>query len=359
VRPARGCHGAVDLGASSARLFAGRLDAGRLVVSGHRRVANTPVRLPDGLHWDLLGIYREMLGALAELSRQGGLASVGIDGWGVDYGLVDPEGRLLGPPYHYRDERTRGLGEKVSNILGPGALYRATGVQEMEINTVFQLLAEAGSAAYREARYLLMVPDLIGYFLTGEARFERTNASTTQLVDSRTGEVAEEVLARLGLRSDLPDVAARAGLDPGLAVVSVASHDTASAVLAVPAEVESFAYVASGTWSLVGLELEAPVISEESRRANFSNELGADGTVRFLRNTMGHWVLQECERAWAHAGQPSVHPLRRGCTRDGRGARPVRRGQHGPGRGHDPGGSAAPGRALGRGCARSRWWRGQ
>ncbi len=323
MRPAAGHHAAIDLGASSARLFAGRLDGERLVVSARHRVANTPVRLPDGLHWDLLGIYREMLGALAELSREGGLVSVGIDGWGVDYGLLDPEGRLLGPPYHYRDERTRGLGKKVSNILGPGELYRATGVQEMEINTVFQLLAEAGSVAYRKARYLLLVPDLLGYFLTGEARFERTNASTTQLVDSRTGKVAEEVLDRLGLRTDLfppparpgevlgpvlPDVAASAGLAPGLTVVSVASHDTASAVLAVPAEVEGFAYVASGTWSLVGLELEAPVIGDESRQANFSNELGADGTVRFLRNTMGHWVLQECERAWVHSGQPRDLP---------------------------------------------------
>ncbi len=323
MRLAAGPHAAIDLGASSARLFAGRLEDRRLVVFERRRVANIPVRLPDGLHWDLLGIYRDMLEALAEVSREGGLVSVGIDGWGVDYGLVDPSGRLLGPPYHYRDERTSRLGRHVSSVLGPGGLYQATGVQEMEINTVFQLLAEVHSVAYREARFLLMVPDLFGYFLTGEARFERTNASTTQLVDSRTGDVAGEVLRHLGLRTDifapaaspgdvlgpvLPDVAANAGLAPGVTVVSVASHDTASAVLAVPAEVDAFAYVVSGTWSLVGLELEAPVISEESRQANFSNELGADGTVRFLRNTMGHWVLQECERAWAHSGKPRDLP---------------------------------------------------
>ena len=314
-----GFHAALDFGASSARLFTGRLEDGALVMSERRRVPNVPVLLPDGLHWDVIGIYGEMLRALAGLSREGDLISVAIDGWGVDYGLLDGEGRLLGLPYHYRDARTRGLGEKVRQVLGDGELYRATGVQEMEINTIFQLLAGAGSAAYRDASTLLLLPDLFGYFMTGERRFERTNASTTQLVDCRTGEVAAGLLGRLGLRLDifpppaepgdmlgpfLGDVAARAGLPRTTDVVSVASHDTASAVLAVPAKVEHFAYVASGTWSLVGLELDAPVMSECSKQANFSNELGVDGTVRFLRNTMGHWMLQECERAWEHAGHP-------------------------------------------------------
>jgi len=312
-------HAAVDLGASSARLFAGRLEGGRLVAHEVKRAPNRPLRLPDGLHWDLLAIYGEMLDGLAELSREaGGGLWVGVDGWGVDYGLLDEGGRLLGLPYHYRDSRTVGLREKVANLLGEGELYGATGVQEMEINTVFQLLADSSSAAYHSASTLLMVPDLFCYFLTGERRFERTNASTTQLVDARTGRLASSLLERLGLRADLfappvepgetvgtvlPELEASAGLAAGTKVVAVASHDTASAVLAVPARSERFAYVASGTWSLVGLELDAPVITEESRRANFSNELGADGTVRFLRNTMGHWMLQECERAWARAGR--------------------------------------------------------
>lgn len=319
MRGRRGLHAAIDLGASSARLFAGRLEGGKLTTSPRRRVPNNPVLLPDGLHWDLVGIYGEMLRSLAELSRQGDLVSVGVDGWGVDYGLLDGEGRLLGLPYHYRDARTCGLSETVRLALGEGGLYRATGVQEMEMNTVFQLLAGVSSPAYRDAKTLLMLPDLIGYFLTGERRFELTNASTTQLVDSRTGRLALGPMGRLGLRADifpetigpgdalgpvLTGVAASAGLAPGVEVVSVASHDTASAVLAVPAGAEHFAYVASGTWSLVGLELDAPVISEESRQANFSNELGVDGTVRFLRNTMGHWMLQVLEGAWAHAGQP-------------------------------------------------------
>jgi rhamnulokinase len=313
-------HAAVDLGASSARLFAGHLEGRQLVTRELKRVPNRPVRLPDGLHWDLLGIYREMLEGLAALSREAaGELWVGVDGWGVDYGLLDAEGRLLGLPYHYRDSRTEGLAAKVADLLGPGELYRATGVQEMDINTVFQLLAESRGAAYQLAATLLLLPDLVSYFLTGQRRFERTNASTTQLVDSRTGRISDWALGRLGLRKDLfaasvepgevlgpvlPEVAAGAGMVEAATVVAVASHDTASAVLAVPARSGDFAYVASGTWSLVGLELAAPVITEESRLANFSNELGADGTVRFLRNTMGHWALQECERGWAYAGSP-------------------------------------------------------
>jgi rhamnulokinase len=325
MRAGEGLHAAIDLGASSARLFAGRLEDGRLVAREAKRTRNVPVRLPDGLHWDLLGIYASMLDGLAQLSLEaaGGPLWVGVDGWGVDYGFLDAAGRLLGPPYHYRDGRTKGLPGKVADILGDGELYRATGVQEMELNTVFQLLADAGSAGYGAARDLLLLPDLIGYFLTGERCFERTNASTTQLVDSRTGLLAEGLLGRLGLREDLfaapvapgqvvgpvlEEVASAAGILPGATVVAVASHDTASAVLAVPARSERFAYVASGTWSLVGLELDAPVISEGSRRANFSNELGVDGTVRFLRNTMGHWMLQECERAWSHSGRPQQIP---------------------------------------------------
>jgi rhamnulokinase len=319
-------HAAIDLGASSARLFAGRLDQGRLEAREVKRVHNRPVRLPDGLHWDLTGIYGGMLEGLASLSTEvpdGGGLWVGVDGWGVDYGLLDADGRLLGLPFHYRDARTRGLSERVARILGPGELYQATGVQEMEINTLFQLLSEREGAAYLGASTLLLVPDLVNYFLTGEKRFERTNASTTQLVDVRTGRAASGLFERLGLRRDLlapsarpgevigpvlPAVAESAGVFPATTVVAVASHDTASAVLAVPTSTRRFAYIASGTWSLVGLELEEPVINDASRLANFSNELGVDGTVRFLRNTMGHWMLQECERAWARAGRPQSLP---------------------------------------------------
>jgi rhamnulokinase len=311
---------AMDLGASNVRLFSGRLDGGLLVAREEARAPNRPVRLPDGLHWDVARIYQEMLDGLARLARQAGGQPVwaGVDGWGVDYGLLDAEGRLLGLPFHYRDARTDGLGAEVAGRLGPGAVYQATGIQEMDINTVFQLVAERSGVAYAVSSHLLLVPDLIGYFLTGQRRFERTNSSTTQLVDARTGGLVEWVFSALGLRRDLfappvlpgerlgpllPEVAAAANISSPVEVVAVASHDTASAVLAVPATGDKFAYVSSGTWTLVGLELEQPVITEQGRQANFSNELGVDGTVRFLRNAMGHWMLQECERTWAAAGE--------------------------------------------------------
>jgi rhamnulokinase len=313
-------YAAIDLGASSARLFAGRLEGDRLVASEVARLTNGPVSLPDGLHWDVLRIHQGMLESLASLSREvdGAPLSVGIDGWGVDYGLLDSDGHLLGPPFHYRDARTNGQLEKAVGLLGPGRIYEATGVHEMELNTLYQLLAEREGTAYAAASTLLLVPDLLAYFLTGERRFERTNASTTQVVDVRTGELASSMLSSLGLRTDvfappiapgefvgdlLPRVGASTEIISPASVVAVASHDTASAVLAVPALSEDFAYVASGTWSLVGLELDHPVVNENSRRAKFSNEVGVDGSVRFLRNVMGHWMLQECERTWARAGR--------------------------------------------------------
>jgi rhamnulokinase len=289
------------------------------------RLANGPVRLPDGWHWDVLRLHQGMLDGLAELSRQvdGEPIWAGIDGWGVDYGLLDSAGRLLGLPFCYRDQRTQGLLERAAEVVGQGGIYQATGIQEMELNTLFQLMAERTSAAYAAAAQLLLVPDLLAYFLTGEGRFERTNASTTQLVDARSGELVGWMVDVLGLRQDLfapwvepgemigpalADVAASVELRSPLSVVAVASHDTASAVLGVPAVVDDFAYVVSGTWSLVGFELDRPVINEASRKANFSNELGVDGTVRFLRNVMGHWMLQECERTWAQSGAPQDLP---------------------------------------------------
>ncbi|MGC8628222.1 MAG: rhamnulokinase [Acidimicrobiales bacterium] len=308
------------MGASNTRLFTGRLQQGRLVTSLVMRQPTRPVRLPSGLHWDLPSVHQALLEGLAEVSRQaaGEPLTVGIDSWGVDYGLLDTEGRLLGLPFHYRDSRTEGQLGLAEALVGPGGLFEATGTHEMEINTVFQLMAEQGSAAYEAAAVLLMVPDLMAYFLTGQRRFERTIASTSQLVDVRTGKVAHGLLRRLGLRTDLfaapvspgeaygpvlEDVAESVELRSPTSVVAVASHDTASAVLAIPAKSANFAYVSSGTWSLVGLELPEPVINDKACQAGFSNELGAFGAVRFLRNVMGHWMLQECERSWALAGR--------------------------------------------------------
>lgn len=306
---------AIDLGASSARLFTGQLERGRLELREVARRTNGPVRLPDGLHWNLLGVYQGMLEALGALARDSGAErlSVGIDAWAVDYGLLDGAGHLLGAPFHYRDERTAGRLDELEQLVGLGRLYEATGVQALSINTICQLLAERERDTYGVAARLLLIPDLLAYLLTGEARLERTNASTTQLVDVRDGRFVEWLFPMLGLRRELfgepidpgepygallATVASSVGLEVPAEVVAVASHDTASAVLGVPAVREDVAFVVSGTWSLVGLELEAPVITEASRRANFSNEVGHGGTIRFLKNVMGHWMLQECERTW-------------------------------------------------------------
>lgn len=313
-------YAAMDLGASSVRLMAGRLVDEKLLVEEVVRLPNRPTWLTGGLHWELAAIYQGLLEGLAHLERQapGKVVSMGIDGWGNDYGLLDADGRLMGLPFHYRDHRTRGRIEQADRLVGLSRIYRATGIQVMAFNTLYQLLAERESAAYQAAAQLLLVPDLIAYLLTGERRVERTNASTTQLVDARTGCLVDWMLELLDIRRDLfpapiepgepfgevlPDVAQSFGLLARPLVVAVASHDTASAVLAAPARGQSFAYVISGTWSLVGLELEAPVINDESLHSNFSNELGVEGTVRFLRNTMGHWMFQECARTWNEAGR--------------------------------------------------------
>ncbi|HTV11688.1 MAG TPA: rhamnulokinase family protein [Acidimicrobiales bacterium] len=326
---------AIDLGASSARMAAGRLEGGRLEMREVTRLSNGPVPLPDGLHWDLLRIHHGMLEALGRLSREASDAElwVGIDSWGVDYGLLDAEGHLLGPPFHYRDSRTDGQLAVLGSLVALARVYQATGIQEMAINTICQLLVERSSAAYSVASHLLLVPDLLAYLLTGERRFERTNASTTQLVDSRTGQLVDWLFPLLDIRRDLfPSpvqpgeiygpalgaVVSTVGIPFPPTVVAVASHDTASAVLAVPASTVNFAYVVSGTWSLVGLELEAPLISDATRAANFSNELGYANTVRFLKNVMGFWMLQECERSWALEGDPAnvveLLPAVEGCT---------------------------------------------
>lgn len=314
-------HAAIDLGASSARLSAGGLAGDRLVVREVARLPNGAVQLPDGIHWDLLGLHQGMLEGLGRLHHEldDGALCVGVDSWGVDYGLLDDDGRLLGPPFHYRDERTAGCMAELDEVVGLGRLYEATGTQALALNTICQLMAERGSTPYRSASHLLMLPDLFAYLLTGQRRLERTIASTTQLVDARTGGFVEWLFPLLGLRRDifgpdieagepygemLPAVAASVGITTPPSVVAVASHDTASAVLAVPAARDDFAYVSSGTWSLVGLELAAPVITEASREANFSNELGYGGTVRFLKNVMGFWMIQESERCWARQGRP-------------------------------------------------------
>jgi rhamnulokinase len=247
-----------------------------------------------------------------------GLDSVGVDSWAVDYGLLDADGALLGNPVHYRDRRTEGAMELVLARVPAQELYAATGVQFQPFNTVFQLAAAAGTAQFAAARRVLLLPDLLCYWLTGEQGTEVTNASTTQLLDARTRRWRPDLMRRLDLAPELfaplrdpgasagpmlPDVAQRAGLSAPVPVTVVASHDTASAVVGVPARDERFAFISCGTWSLVGVELSAPVLTPESRAANFTNEAGVDGTVRYLRNVAGLWLLDESLRHWRSGGR--------------------------------------------------------
>jgi rhamnulokinase len=285
---------AIDLGASSGRVVLGRLAGGRMELEPLHRFPNRPVQLPDGLRWNLLQLFTEAVAAL----RGRRLRGVGVDTWGVDYALLDEHRRVLGIPFHYRDRRTEGVIERTPD------LYAVSGIQTMPINTVYQLLVDDRVA---DAHAIALVPDLLAYWLCGELANERTNASTTGLMDARTGEWSHALIERL----DLPTRPFGALVEPGVElgpalatheldapVLTVASHDTASAYAATPIRDEHAAILSSGTWSLLGVELPAPVLTPAAREANLTNERGVDGTIRLLKNVMGLWLEQECARAW-------------------------------------------------------------
>jgi rhamnulokinase len=311
---------AVDLGASSGRVMVGRVSPNELELSEVHRFPNEPVRLPNGLRWDILGLYREVLEGIRQVARAAdGLVSIGIDSWGVDFGLLDEAGELLGDPFHYRDERTATSVDAVHEVIAPSELYARTGLQVLRINTIYQLAAARDSAALRSASAMLMIPDLIGHWLAGATVSEVTNASTTGLLDVHRRIWDQELIASLaipprlfaplGAPGDvvgplLEDVRGETGAPANAVLTLVGSHDTASAVVGIPAASESFAYVACGTWSLVGVELDRPVLTEESRQANFTNEGGVDDRIRYLRNVMGLWLLQESLRTWELEGHP-------------------------------------------------------
>ncbi|MFC8192521.1 rhamnulokinase family protein [Cellulomonas sp. NPDC057328] len=327
---------AVDLGASSGRVIVGRVhddgDGPRVDLHEVNRFPNGPVPVPvtgpgagrTTLHWDVLVLWRGILDGLRAATREAGpLAGVGIDSWAVDHGLLDADGALLGNPVHYRDARTDGVPERVFRTVPAHELYARTGLQVQPFNTVFQLVAAQGTAQLDAARRLLLIPDLLGAWLTGAQVAEVTNASTTGLLDASTRTWATDLADRLGVDAALlpplrdagellghvrPELAEQLGHRAPLPVWTVGSHDTASAVVAVPATGDDFAYVSCGTWSLVGLELPAPVLTEASRAANFTNEAGVDGTVRYLKNVMGLWVLSESLRTWHEAGLPAELP---------------------------------------------------
>jgi rhamnulokinase len=308
-------YGAIDLGASSGRVVAGRLDGGRIVLEELNRFPNRPVALPDGLRWNLLHLFTESLDGLR---RAGPLHGVGVDAWGVDYALLDARRRVLGLPFHYRDERTEGMVERAFARVPRRELYAVTGIQTMPINTVFQLLADEHSPALAAADGIALVPDLLAYWLSGELANEATGASTTGLLDAARGEWALDLVTRLGLPVRPFGAVVEPGtpLGPALArhelgavpVYAVAGHDTASAFVAAPVRDEHAAILSSGTWSLLGLELPEPVLTDAAREANLTNERGVDGTIRLLKNVMGLWLEQECARVW-DLPFPEIHRL--------------------------------------------------
>ncbi len=311
---------AIDLGATSGRVMLGELENGELALEELHRFANTPVQLPTGFYWDTLRLFHEIRRGLAIAGRERQLRidAIGVDTWGVDFALLGEDGALVDNPRHYRDARTSGVPEKAFAVVPKEDIFEATGVQFMQINSLYQWYAMklAAAPALSVAKRLLFMPDLFNYWLTGVARAERTIASTSQFYDPRTGAFAMKMLTRLGLDasilSELVDPGTRLGaLVPDLAestglgavpVYASGGHDTADAVVAVPAHGKDWCFISSGTWSLMGVELDEPVINAATLSENFTNEAGACGKIRFLKNIAGMWLLEECRAAWALEG---------------------------------------------------------
>jgi rhamnulokinase len=316
---------AVDLGAESGRALRGDFDGSRITVSEVHRFPNDPVHRPDGLYWDVEPLYAGVLDGIARGIAAGpGIRSVGVDAWGNDFGLLDGNGDLLAAPWHHRTPRTAGTVARLLGLVDADELYAVTGTQFLPITTACQLLAMQGSPALARAEALATMPDLFAARLSGRRVTEQTVGSTSQLWDIRQGRWAGGLIERLGLADRLFDAevvapgtplgpltaATTRQLEPPapVAVVAVAGHDTASAVAAVPAGSAAFGYVSCGTWSLVGLEVPDPITTPAARHARFSNEAGVAGTVRFLSNVNGLWLLQECRRAWNSGGQAPGYP---------------------------------------------------
>jgi len=314
---------AVDLGAQSGRVALGRFDGRRLTLEEVHRFPNIPVRVGGTLHWDVLRLYADVLDGLRAASAGTEVDSISVDSWGVDFGLIDRAGRLVQNPVHYRDARRAGGVGLLLDRVTPRELYRRTGIQLLPINTIFELtaMADERDPALDAADRLLLIPDLLHYWLCGSRTTEFTNASTTQCLDAATGAWATDLLEPLGIPTRLlPEVVAPATpLGPlvgeaadaaglrGATVVAAATHDTGAAVAAVPLRGESSAFLSIGTWSLVGVEAAEPVVNDASYEANLTNEGGVAGTRRILKNVTGLWLIEECRRAWALEGRDYSH----------------------------------------------------
>ncbi|MEK3734756.1 rhamnulokinase family protein [Paenibacillus sp. FSL M8-0334] len=316
---------AFDLGASSGRALIGQLKDRTIRVEEIHRFPNEPVQIGGRLHWDILRLFHELKQGLLRTKASGiQVESLGIDSWAVDFGLLDQRGELMANPFHYRDSHTDGVMEKVFETVPAQAIFAKTGIQFLSFNTIYQLAAIRQSRPYllQEASRLLMIPDLLRYWLTGEMANEFTNATTTQLFNPSLQRWDPELLNSLHLPSHLFEQVVHPGTETGalraaitgelglpkMKVYTVAEHDTASAVVAVPALERSFAYLSCGTWSLMGTEVAQPVIHDRARELNFTNEGGAYGTYRLLKNIMGLWILQECQRTWQRQGLLYSYP---------------------------------------------------
>lgn len=310
---------AADLGASSGRVFLAKLGPDEFKFQQVKRFVNGGTLLLDTLYWDILSLYNGIIeGIRAAHHIAGELNSIAIDSWAVDYGLLDTQGTLIGNPIHYRDKRTERVFEESVAKVGSLELYLQSGIALQRFNTIYQLAASLGNDKFSIAKTLLLIPDLITYFLSGEIIAEQTNASTTQLL-GLDGNWNKSLITDLGIDSGLfapicippaivgsllPSVGRQIGLNrQKISIVAVGSHDTASAVVGVPTATENFAYISSGTWSLIGLELAKPIVSIPAQKANFTNERGVDGTFRFLKNIMGFWLLQQTVTQWERRGQ--------------------------------------------------------
>jgi rhamnulokinase len=312
---------AVDLGAESGKVFLGNLSDDKVVLEEVHRFGNEPIEQDGSLRWDFERLFSEVKAGIEKAFEKSGgqVLGIGVDSWGVDFGLLDEEGRLIENPYHYRDGRTDGVMEKAFKLMPKRQIYENSGLQFLQFNTIYQLLAmrPANSQALSRAKKLLFMADLISYFLTGRAFAEYTLASTSQLMDMRTGRWSEKIFESMKLPFEImPDIvkpgtvagrlkrelADEIGCDV-MPVIAVASHDTASAVASVPAEGDRWAYISSGTWSLCGIEVSQAVINDKTFEYSFTNEGGVEGTIRLLKNIMGLWLVQQCRSTWQAEGQ--------------------------------------------------------
>lgn len=310
---------AIDLGASSGRGIIGSIENGKITLRELHRFSNDPVMTPAGFFWDTYRLLFEIKTAINKAALEGELDTIGIDTWGVDYAYIDKAGAMLSPAYHYRDLRTAETMPLVHEIVPSDELYKITGIEEMSFNTVFQIAADLKNRPWlvANAEKILFTPDLLGYLLTGKCASEYTIASTSALMNASERDFSPELIDKLGIPAhifapvvqpgnvlgELDDKTSSETGAKGVKVVNIGSHDTSSAVLAVPAEGEDFLFISSGTWSLMGIESENPVINDVSLKYSFTNEGGVFGRVNIMKNIMGLWLIQESRRQWKREGK--------------------------------------------------------